>query len=158
MSNAGSIQRPVFAPRGHQASAGAPGLVSRTGATVLLVGADAAQSLMIRRTLESDGHAVRVGLSGRDTVLALLTGPADVLLINAPLPDASAEALVRWARSRGPSAHMTCMVMVPADDTAIIARLYDAGADFVVYRTTALDLLSRKVTASLARRPVALAS
>jgi two-component system response regulator MprA len=127
-------------------------------AKVLLAGADAAQGLMIRRALETDGHEVSSAPSGRDTVLALIADPVDVLLINAPLVDGSAAALLRWTRSRPASAHVTCMVMVAPVDARVVAGLYDAGADFVVYRTTELDLLSRKVTAALARRPAALAS
>jgi DNA-binding response OmpR family regulator len=140
---------------GNQAAPSGP---TRATATILLAGADAAQGLMIRRALESDGHEVVVAPSGRDTVLALLDAPADVLLINAPLADGSAAALLRWTRSRSASAHMTCMVMVPSDGARVVAGLYDAGADFVITRTTELDLLSRKVAAALARRPFALAS
>jgi PleD family two-component response regulator len=138
-----------------------PGIQARTvrsGARILLAVGDLAQGMMIRRALESDGHEVISARSGRDTVLALIARPADVLLINAPLTDGSAASLVRWTRSRSASAHMTCMVMVPPGDARVVATLYDAGADFVIYRTTELDLLSRKVSAALARRPVALAS
>ena len=53
---------------------------------------------------------------------------------------------------------MTCMVMTAPGDANAIAGLYDAGADFVITRRTELDLLSRKVAAALARRPLALAS
>jgi PleD family two-component response regulator len=129
-----------------------------TGARVLLAVGDLAQGIMIRRALEADGHQVSSAQSGRDTVLALLASPADVLLINAPLSDGSAAALIRWTRSRSASAHMTCMAIVPPGDARVIAALYDAGADFVITRNTELDLLSRKVAAALARRPVALAS
>jgi DNA-binding response OmpR family regulator len=129
-----------------------------SGARILLAVGDLAQGIMIRRALETDGHEVVSAQSGRDTVLSLLATPADVLLINAPLRDGSAAALVRWTRSRSASAHMTCMVMVPPGDARVIAMLYDAGTDFVITRTTELDLLSRKVSAALARRPVALAS
>jgi DNA-binding response OmpR family regulator len=127
-------------------------------ARILLAGDDAAQGLMIRRTLESDGYDVVSRATGRDTVLALLQSPADLLLVNAPLCDGSAAALLRWTRARRQSAHMTCMVMVPPNDAQLVAGLYDAGADFVITRRTELDLLSRKVGAALARRPLALAS
>jgi DNA-binding response OmpR family regulator len=127
-------------------------------ARVLLAGTDATQGLMIRRMLESDGYEVVSCASGRDTVLALVGSPADVLLVNAPLVDGSASALVRWTRARRQSAHMTCMVMTAPGDANAIAGLYDAGADFVITRRTELDLLSRKVAAALARRPLALAS
>lgn len=127
-------------------------------ARILLAGADAAQGLMIRRMLEADGYEVISSASGRDTVLALVDAPADVLLVNAPLIDGSAAALVRWTRARRASAHMTCMVMVAPGDATAIAGLYDAGADFVITRRTEVDLLSRKVAAALARRPLALAS
>lgn len=136
----------------------APARVAPTGARILLVGSDAAQGLMIRRMLESDGYEVVSCASGRETVLALIGLPADVLLVNAPLADGSAGALVRWARSRPASASMTCMVMVEPGNSELIAGLYDAGADFVITRRTELDLLSRKVGAALARRPLALAS
>jgi DNA-binding response OmpR family regulator len=129
-----------------------------TGATILVAGGDAAQGLMIRRALESDGHQVLPAPSGRETVLALLATPVDVLLINAPLQDGSAAALLRWTRSRSVSASMTCMVMIAPGDARAVANLYDAGADFVITRRTELDLLSRKVAAALARRPLALAS
>jgi DNA-binding response OmpR family regulator len=134
----------------------APGRSRR--ARILLAGADAAQGLMIRRTLEAEGYEVVVRDSGRETVLALLAAPADLLLVNAPLHDGSAAALVRWTRARRASAHMTCMVMVAPDDAPLIAGIYDAGADFVITRRTELDLLSRKVAAALARRPLSLAS
>jgi DNA-binding response OmpR family regulator len=113
---------------------------------------------MIRRRLEADGYEVATCETGRETVLALLQGSADLLLVNAPLRDCSAAALLRWTRSRRASTHMTCMVMVSANDTQIVAGLYDAGADFVITRRTELDLLPRKVAAALARRPLALAS
>ena len=125
---------------------------------ILLTGDDAAQRLMICRRLEADGYQVITRDSGRDTVLALLQGSADLLLVNAPLRDCSAAALLRWTRSRRASTHMTCMVMVSPSDTQLVADLYDAGADFVITRRTELDLLPRKVAAALARRPLALAS
>lgn len=128
------------------------------GAKILLAGANEAQGQMICRALQSDGHAIVSTTSGRETVLALLTSPADVLLINAPLRDGSATALLRWTRQRSASEHMTCMVMVPPGDARAVASLYDAGADFVITRRTELDLLSRKVNAALARRPLAFAS
>ena len=127
-------------------------------ARVLVAGADAAQGLMIRRTLESDGYAVQSRASGREAVLALVAAPVDLLLVNAPLHDGSAAALLRWTRSRRGSAATTCMVMVPPGDAQVVAALYDAGADFVITRRTELDLLSRKVAAVLARRPLARAS
>jgi DNA-binding response OmpR family regulator len=127
-------------------------------ATILLAAADGAQGLMIRRTLEADGYHVVCTASGRDTVLALLSEPADLLLVNAPLIDGTAAALVRWTRARRASAHMACMVMVAPGDAQAVAGLYDAGADFVLTRRTQLDLLSRQVAAALARRPLALAS
>jgi DNA-binding response OmpR family regulator len=152
------------ASQGHPAPARAPAVGDGAGrpgapaARVLVAGADAAQALMIRRTLESDGYEVESRTSGRDAVLALLAAPADLLLVNAPLHDGSAAALLRWARSRRPSAAMTCMVMVAPGDAQVVAALYDAGADFVITRRTELDLLSRKVAAVLARRPLARAS
>jgi DNA-binding response OmpR family regulator len=132
----------------------------RTGGRerILLVGEDAAQRMMIGRRLQADGYEVASCESGRETVLALLRGSADLLLVNAPLRDCSAAALLRWTRSRRGSTHMTCMVMVAANDTQLVAGLYDAGADFVITRRTELDLLPRKVAAALARRPLALAS
>jgi CheY-like chemotaxis protein len=137
---------------------GPPRRAVPTGARILLAVGDLAQGIMIRRALETDGHEVVSAQSGRDTVLALLASPVDVLLINAPLSDGSADALIRWTRSRRASAHVTCMAIVPPGEARVIAGLYDAGADFVITRNTELDLLSRKVAAALARRPVALAS
>jgi PleD family two-component response regulator len=152
-------RRPAAAPSRHDdLPFGPDGRPIATATRILLAVGDLAQGMMIRRALESDGHEVASAQSGRDTVLALIAAPADVLLINAPLSDGSAAALLRWTRSRSGSAHMTCMVMVPPGDARVIATLYDAGADFVITRTTELDLLSRKVAAALARRPVALAS
>lgn len=125
---------------------------------VVLAGGDAAQGKMIRRTLEGDGYTVIAQPTGRDAVISLIQDPADVLLVNAPLSDGSAAALVRWARARPVSALMTCMVICPSHDSTTVAKLYDAGADFVITRQTELDLLPRKVSAALARRPLALAS
>lgn len=125
---------------------------------VLLTGEDAAQRQMIGRILQTDGFEVVSRESGRDTVIELLRGTADLLLVNAPLPDCSAAALLAWTRQRPQSSHMTCMVMVENSETRLVAGLYDAGADFVITRRTELDLLPRKVAAALARRPLALAS
>jgi DNA-binding response OmpR family regulator len=151
-----SSQRFVKGVSDHSTASITPDRARR--ARILLAGADAAQGLMIRRTLEADGYVVSCCESGRDTVLALVASPADLLLVNAPLADGSAAALVRWTRARRASAHMTCMVIVAPDDASVIAGIYDAGADFVITRRTELDLLSRKVGAALARRPLALAS
>lgn len=127
-------------------------------ARVLLAGADTSQGVMIRRALERDGFEVDCCESGRAAVLALVQSPPDLLLVNAPLRDGAAAALLRWTRARRASEHMTCMVMAAPGDCALIAGLYDAGADFVITRRTEIDLLSRKVAAALARRPLALAS
>lgn len=152
----------LLVPRGDARSAGNGAVAARRQAAgrarVLLACADEAQGLMIRRTLETDGYGVTSRSSGRDTVLALVAEPADLLLVNAPLVDGSAAALVRWARARRASAHMTCMVMVAPGDAQLVAGLYDAGADLVLTRRMQLDLLSRQVGAALARRPLALAS
>lgn len=149
-----SSDRPSAAGAGATADAVTPGAKGR----VVLAGGEAAQGLMIRRTLEGDGYEVAAHPTGREAVLALITEPADVLLVNAPLGDGSAAALVRWVRARPASALMTCMVLCPSHDSTTVAALYDAGADFVITRRTELDLLSRKVSAALARRPLAIAS
>lgn len=131
---------------------------SRGRGRVLLSGQDAAQRQMISRILQADGFEVVSRETGRDTVIELLRGTADLLLVNTPLSDCSAAALLAWTRQRPQSSHMTCMVMVDKSDTRLVAGLYDAGADFVITRRTELDLLPRKVAAALARRPLALAS
>ena len=94
------------APGGVQS---APPRDGRGGARgrILLAGADEAQGLMIRRMLEADGYEVLSRASGRDTVLALLAEPADLLLVNAPLVDGSAAALLRWTRARRAAATTT---------------------------------------------------
>lgn len=127
-------------------------------ARVLVAGADTSQNAMIRRALELDGFAVDSCESGREAVTALVVSPPDLLLVNTPLRDGAAAALLRWTRARRGSEHVTCMVMAPPSDSALVADLYDAGADFVITRRTEIDLLSRKVAAALARRPVAVAS
>lgn len=127
-------------------------------ARVLVAGADASQGLMIRRALELDGFAVDCCESGREAVVALVASPPDLLLVNTPLRDGATAPLLHWARSRRASEHVTCMVMAPPSDAALVADLYDAGADFVITRRTEIDLLSRKVAAALARRPLAMAS
>lgn len=159
----------VAAPSAWRTSSGPSGPISSSAAEpassvlrsrgrVVLAGGDAAQGLMIHRTLERDGFDVVPQASGRATVVSLIAEPADVLLVNAPLRDGSAAALVRWVRARPVSAAMTCMVICPSHDTTTVAGLYDAGADVVITRQTELDLLSRKVAAALARRPLAMAS
>src|SRR5204862_3428363 len=91
---------------------------------ILLAGADEAQGLMIRRTLEADGYDVLSQTSGRDAVLAIVAEPADLLLVNAPLLDGSAAALVRWIRARRASAHMTCVVMLAPGVAQLLVGLY----------------------------------
>lgn len=136
----------------------APRRPAKGGARILLAGGDEAQSLMIRGTLEADGYEVLPRTTGRATVLALVSEPFDLLLVNAPIVDGSAAALLRWTRARRASAHMTCMVMVAPGDARLVAALYDAGADVVLTRRMQLGLLSRQVGAALARRPHAIAS
>jgi DNA-binding response OmpR family regulator len=119
---------------------------------VLIVGSNPAQTLMLRRALEVDDYDVVDCPSGRDAVLGLIETPADLLLINLPLSDGSATALVRWLRTRPATAHLPCFVIAAPAERATMAELYDAGADLVITRPTELDLLTRKVAAALARR------
>lgn len=130
--------------------------VTRT--RILVAGADMSQNDLIRRALELDGFAVDCCESGREAVTALVASPPDLLLVNTPLRDGAAAALLRWTRARRGSEQLTCMVMAPPSDSALVADLYDAGADFVITRRTEIDLLSRKVAAALARRPVTVGS
>lgn len=160
-SQAPTSLHPSTIGAGHLGLVGNGAKPSRPGSRgrVLLTGEDAAQRQMIGRILQTDGFEVVTRETGRDAVIELLRGTADLLLVNAPLADCSAAALLAWTRQRPQSSHMTCMVMVEnSGDTRLVAGLYDAGADFVITRRTELDLLPRKVAAALARRPLALAS
>lgn len=126
--------------------------------SVLVAGADEAQVLLLRRTLEIDGCDVLSCPSGTEAVRLLLTGTPDLILVNAPLSDSSASALLRWVRARPQTSDVSCMAIVGSAEPHVAASLYDAGADFVITRPTELDLLSRRVTAALSRRPLELAS
>jgi two-component system, OmpR family, phosphate regulon response regulator PhoB len=124
----------------------------------VLAATEAAQGLMIRRALEIDGCGVIVCASGREAVLSVIEARPDLMIINAPLRDGSAVALLRWTRSREATVDLPCMVIVPKSEAHVVASLYDAGADLVITRPTELDLLSRRVAATLARRSLALTS
>jgi CheY-like chemotaxis protein len=124
---------------------------------ILVAGANSAQGLMIRRALEIDGCEVETCSGGAEAVHMLMESPPDLMLVNAPLRDGSAAALLRFMRARGETADLTCMVIVATGESHDVASLYDAGADLVITRPTELDLLSRRVAAALSRRPVALA-
>jgi DNA-binding response OmpR family regulator len=125
---------------------------------VLLAGANAAQSLLIARTLEIEGCEVSHFVGGGEAVEALIAATPDLILINAPLSDSSAASLVRWVRMRPQTADVPCMAIVAGDQSHLAARLYDAGADLVITRPTELDLLARRVAAVLSRRQLKLAS
>lgn len=135
-----------------------PGATRGSQPRIVLAATEAAQGLMIRRALEIDGCGVIVCTSGREAVLSMIEARPDLLLINAPLSDGSAAALLRWTRSREPTAHVPCIVIVPKGEAHVVANLYDAGADLVITRPTELDLLSRRVAALLSGRSVALIS
>jgi DNA-binding response OmpR family regulator len=122
---------------------------------ILLAGGNATQALMIRRVLEIEGCEVVPCEDGREAVLSLVEERPDLVLINAPLRDGSAVEFLRFLRERPMTASLACMVIVPAGESHIVASLYDAGADLVITRPTELDLLSRRVTAALRRRPLA---
>jgi CheY-like chemotaxis protein len=125
-------------------------------ARILLAGGDAAQARMIRRALEIDGCEVVPCATGPEAVSSLLLETPDLILVNAPLREGTAGALLRWARARPATADVSCLVIAPAGAPHVVASLYDAGADLVITRPTELDLLSRRVAAVLARRPLAL--
>jgi DNA-binding response OmpR family regulator len=134
------------------------GSIGGSDSRIVIAGADPAQSLLLRRALELDGHQVVSCATGHDAVLSLLWDPPELLLINAPLPDGSAAALLRWTRSRLHTADLNCMVILPAGESTAVAELYDAGADNVITRPAEMQLLSRQIAATLSRRPLAVAS
>ena len=99
---------------------------------VLLIDDDVAFTLLAGETLSQAGFTVEIANNSREALGAFETSRPDVVLLDVELPGTNGFDLCATLRALSPGYDVPIVMVTGHDDTASIARAYEAGAtDFI---------------------------
>ncbi|MGA8706888.1 MAG: EAL domain-containing protein [Steroidobacteraceae bacterium] len=99
---------------------------------VLLIDDDVAFTLLAGETLSQAGFTVEIANNSREALSAFETNRPDVVLLDVELPGTNGFDLCATLRALSPGYDVPIVMVTGHDDTASIARAYEAGAtDFI---------------------------
>jgi diguanylate cyclase (GGDEF)-like protein len=99
---------------------------------VLIIDDDVAFSLLAGETLQQGGFDVEVASNSRDALAAFEAFKPDLVLLDVELPGSNGFDLCGTLRALSPGFEVPIVMVTGHDDTASIARAYEAGAtDFI---------------------------
>jgi CheY-like chemotaxis protein len=99
---------------------------------VLLIDDDVSFTLLAGETLQQAGFAVEIANNSREALSAFEAHRPDVVLLDVELPGTNGFDLCSTLRALSPGYDVPIVMVTGHDDTASIARAYEAGAtDFI---------------------------
>ncbi len=105
---------------------------SATRRHVLIIDDDAAFTLLAGETLRQGGFEVEIASNGREALGRFDATRPDVVLLDVELPGTNGFELCSKLRTLSPGFEVPIIMVTGHDDTASIARAYEAGAtDFI---------------------------
>ncbi len=120
-------------------------------AEVYVIEDDESVQLLIRTTLEEEGHTVRSSVSGKVGLEELLENPAAIVLLDLKLPDMDGLEVCRQLRSHTATASVPIVMISSLDSEEDRIRGFELGADDYVTKPVSYRELALRVRALLAR-------
>lgn len=116
---------------------------------VLVTDDDPTITLLVRRLLEEDGHAVDVTDSSESARTLAMVTDYDALVLDLVLPDGHGIPLIQRLRREG--MHKPILVLTGTTDSETTVRALDAGADDYVTKPIDFEEFKARVRALLRR-------
>ena len=126
--------------------------MSPTGASALVVDDDAMNRIVLQRSLEREGHAVRVAADGRAALELLRSEPFDVVLLDVLMPEMDGFELLELIQSDD-ELRQTPVIMISAlEDMASVVRCIELGAEDYLPKPFDPVLLRARTNACLTKK------
>jgi class 3 adenylate cyclase len=126
--------------------------MSPTGASALVVDDDAMNRMVLQRSLEREGHAVRVAANGRAALELLRSEPFDIVLLDVLMPEMDGLELLELIQSDD-ELRATPVIMISAlDDMASVVRCIELGAEDYLPKPIDPVLLRARINGCLTKK------
>lgn len=126
--------------------------MSPTGASALVVDDDAMNRMVLQRSLEREGHAVRVASNGRAALELLRSEPFDIVLLDVLMPEMDGLELLELIQSDD-ELRATPVIMISAlEDMASVARCIELGAEDYLPKPFDPVLLRARINGCLTKK------
>lgn len=126
--------------------------MSPTGASALVVDDDAMNRMVLQRSLEREGHAVRVAANGRAALELLRSEPFDIVLLDVLMPEMDGLELLELIQSDD-ELRATPVIMISAlEDMASVARCIELGAEDYLPKPFDPVLLRARINGCLTKK------
>ena len=126
--------------------------MSPTGASALVVDDDAMNRIVLQRSLEREGHAVRVAANGRAALELLRSEPFDVVLLDVLMPEMDGLELLELIQSDD-ELRATPVIMISAlEDMASVVRCIELGAEDYLPKPFDPVLLRARINGCLTKK------
>lgn len=126
--------------------------MSPTGASALVVDDDAMNRMVLQRSLEREGHAVRVAADGRAALELLRSEPFDIVLLDVLMPEMDGLELLELIQSDD-ELRATPVIMISAlEDMASVARCIELGAEDYLPKPFDPVLLRARINGCLTKK------
>jgi adenylate cyclase len=126
--------------------------MSPTGASALVVDDDAMNRMVLQRSLEREGHAVRVAADGRAALELLRGEPFDVVLLDILMPEMDGLELLELIQSDD-ELRQTPVIMISAlEEMASVVRCIELGAEDYLPKPFDPVLLRARINGCLTKK------
>lgn len=126
--------------------------MSPTGASALVVDDDAMNRIVLQRSLEREGHAVRVAANGRAALELLRSEPFDIVLLDVLMPEMDGLELLELIQSDD-ELRATPVIMISAlEDMASVVRCIELGAEDYLPKPFDPVLLRARINGCLTKK------
>ena len=126
--------------------------MSPTGASALVVDDDAMNRIVLQRSLEREGHAVRVAADGRAALELLRSEPFDVVLLDVLMPEMDGFELLELIQSDDELRQTPGIMISALEDMASVVRCIELGAEDYLPKPFDPVLLRARTNACLTKK------
>src|ERR1700750_2821290 len=121
-------------------------------ARVLVVDDDRVNRMLLRRSLEQDGHVVRTAENGREALDVLRDAPPHVVLLDIVMPELDGVAVLERLKADDGLNHLPVIMISAVDETESVLRCIEMGAEDYLPKPFDPVLLRARLNAGLAKK------
>ena len=119
---------------------------------ILVVDDDSMNRKLLQRSLENDGHVVRLATNGREAVDELRQRAPDVVLLDIVMPVMDGIEVLEHMKADPELHHLPVLMISSVEDSASVVRCIEMGADDFLPKPFDPIILRARVTAGLTRK------
>jgi adenylate cyclase len=123
-----------------------------TGASALVVDDDAMNRMVLQRSLEREGHMVRVATDGRAALELLRSEPFDVVLLDVLMPEMDGFELLELIESDDELRETPVIMISALEDMASVVRCIELGAEDYLPKPFDPVLLRARINGCLTKK------